>query len=382
LKRINVVFILAFILGACNLPEASSSSGVANIHTVAAQTVAARMTDSGTDTAPTTPQLSQTAALPSETMLPPTAVSTFLPTLDTECDHIAWGADITIKDGTTLKPGQVFTKTWQLKNSGTCSWTSDYALVLVSGHAMQAPAYVQITTDSVEPGKTVDISITLVAPQEPGEYQGFFKLRNADGVNFGLDDSSKPFWVKIRVGDEAGVVFDFIARADDAEWGSGTAPINFAKPGHQTITYGGQSSDLNGFASVQDDVKIEDGHISGKILTTGPKNVQDGYVVGRFPIYTIASGDHLQGYLGFIPKADGTCGVGRATFRIYYTIKDDMGTLKKLGSWEERCDGEMRKINLDLAELAGSSVRFYLAVLANGSPEQDWVVWSSLGVMR
>ena len=59
-----------------------------------------------------------------------------------------------------------------------------------------------------------------------------------------------------------------------------------------------------------------------------------------------------------------------------------MGTLKKLGSWEERCDGEMRKISLDLAELSGKSVHFYLAVLAGGSPEQDWVVWSSLGVMR
>jgi len=382
MKRIVIVFILVFIFGACNMPEDSSSSIAVNIHTVAAQTEAARMTESGTDAVPATQQLTQSAALPSETMVPLTAVSTSLATLDTECDHISWGSDITIKDGTTLKPGQVFTKTWRLKNSGACIWTSDYALVLVSGHAMQAPAYVQITTDSVEPGKTVDLSITLVAPQEPGVYQGFFKLRNADGINFGLGDSSKPFWVKIRVGDEAGVVFDFVARADDAEWGSGTAPVNFAEPGHQTITYGGQSSDSSGFASVQDDVKLEDGNISGKILTTGPKNVDDGYVVGRYPLYTIGYGDQLQGHLGFSPKADGTCGVGRVTFRIYYTIKNDMGTLKKLGSWEERCDGEMRKINLDLTELAGSSVRVYLVVLAGDSPEQDWAVWSSLGVMR
>jgi len=382
MKRIAVVFFLAFIAGACNLPEDSFSPDAGNIHTVAAQTVAARMTDPGIGAVPATQQLTQSPALPSETLVPLTAVDTLDPPLDSECDHITWGTDITIKDGTTLKPGQVFTKTWRLKNSGACIWTSDYALVLVSGHAMQAPASVQITTDGVEPGKTVDVSITLVAPKEPGEYQGFFKLRNNDGINFGLGDSSKPFWVKIRVGDEAGVVFDFIARADDAEWGSGTGPINFAKPGHQTITYGGQSSDSSGFASVQDGIKTEDGDISGKILTAGPKNVSDGYVVGRFPLYTIGSGDYLQGHLGFIPKADGACGVGRATFLIYYTIKDDMGTLKKLGSWEERCDGEMRKINLDLAELAGNSVRFYLAVLADGSPEQDWVVWSSLGVMR
>jgi len=382
MKRFIVIFYFALLLGACNMPTESSAPNAINIHTVAAQTVAARMSGSGTEVVTATQQPMQSAAPPSETQTPTTAANTLSPSPDIDCDHITWGADITIPDDTTLKPGQVFTKTWQLENSGLCTWTSDYALVFVSGDAMQAPVYVQITSSGIAPGQKAEISITLVAPDDDGEYQGFYKLRNADGINFGLGESSKSFWVKIRVGDKAGVVFDFIARADEAKWGSGTAPINFAKPGHQEITYGGQASDSGGFASVQDIAKTEDGDISGKILTTGPKRVQNGYVVGRYPLTTIGFGDHLQGRLGFLPKADGTCGIGRATFRIYYTVGDDMGTLKQLGSWEERCDGEMHKINIDLGTFEGKTVRFYLALLADGSPEQDWAVWSSLGVMR
>lgn len=384
MKRLSILLGMVFLLGSCNMPDEPSAPSGGSIHTVAAQTVAARMTESGTESTPATqqPTQSQNAALPSATQPPPTAVNTPPPSFDSDCDHITWGADITIPDDTTLQPGQVFTKTWRLKNSGTCTWTSNYALVLDSGHAMQAPAYVQITTDGVGPGQMVDISITLVAPIEHGEYQGFFKLRNANGVDFGLGDSSNPFWVKIRVSDEAGVVFDFIARANEATWGSGTTPINFAKPGHQTVTYGGQVSDDAGYANVQDNLKIEDGETSGKILRTDPKNEQDGYIVGRYPIYTVGLGDRLSGSLGFLPKPNGSCGVGRATFRIYYTLGDDMGTLKQLDSWEERCDGEINKINLDLDTLVGKSVRFYLAVLASGSPEQDWAVWSSLGVVR
>ncbi|MBE9523922.1 MAG: hypothetical protein IMY76_02410 [Chloroflexi bacterium] len=382
MKHLIVFFSCALLLGACNMPDDSPQIDGINIHTVAAQTVAARMSETGTDAAPATQQPVQNTASPVETQTPTTARNTLSPSPVSDCDHITWGADITIPDGTTLNPGQVFTKTWQLKNSGTCNWTSDYALVFVSGDAMQAPAYVQVTSNSIAPGQKAEISITLVAPTDDGEYQGFYKLRNADGTNFGLGDSSKSFWVKIQVGGEAGVMFDFIAQADEAKWGSGTAPINFAKPGHEEITYGGQASDSGGFASVQDDVKIEDGGISGKILTTGPKQVQDGYVVGRYPLTMIGFGNRLQGRLGFLPRSDGTCGIGRATFLIYYTVGDDMGTLEQLGSWEERCDGEMRKINIDLEALVGKELRFYLALLADGSPDQDWAVWSSLGVMR
>jgi len=39
------------------------------------------------------------------------------------CDRAQFISDVTVPDGTTFAPGATFTKTWRLKNSGTCTWT-------------------------------------------------------------------------------------------------------------------------------------------------------------------------------------------------------------------------------------------------------------------
>ena len=190
------------------------------------------------------------------------------------------------------------------------------------------------------------------------------------------------FWVELEGLEFSGVMVDFISQAKNAAWGSGTSPLDFNNPGDTNISYGGPDTDANGFAMVKDNQKLEDGKVSGKILETHPKWVNDGYVIGRFPAYTIGNGDYISAKLGFIAFADGSCGAGDAIFRIYYTEGNNMGTLTQLGSWSETCDGNLKKIQVDLSHLSGKSVRFYLAILANGSSGQDWAVWDSLGVMR
>jgi hypothetical protein len=92
-----------------------------------------------------------------------------------------------------MDPGETFTKTWRLKNAGTCSWTPSYAVVFSSGDSMSGPATQALTTN-VNPGQTVDISINLKAPSTPGTYRGDWKLRNAAGVTFAS------FYVEIKVG--------------------------------------------------------------------------------------------------------------------------------------------------------------------------------------
>ncbi|MEA3350879.1 MAG: NBR1-Ig-like domain-containing protein [Chloroflexota bacterium] len=396
------VVVLAF-LGACNMPKKAApnqeSSGI--IYTVAAQTVQAQMTQSasGEQNTPQPVQTIATTAVPSDASNPPPTdtqpapapTNTPLPTntppptpTEIPCDHIDFGdpIDITIPDGTEINPGDSFTKTWRLKNGGSCTWTSGYDLVFVTGDNMSAPASQQLTSGTVAPGQEIDVSVNLVAPDDPGDYRGYFKLRNPSGVLFGWGDESKSFWADIEVPDISGVMFDFIARADEAEWGSGTTPMDFDNPGTTDIDYGGPDTDANGFAMVKDGTKLEDGDLGGKILETHPKWVNDGYIIGRYPAYDVGSGDYIKGHLGFIAFADGSCGGGDAKFRIYYTIGNDMGTLSQLGSWHETCDGTMKKINIDINSLKGKTVHFYLVVLANGSAGQDWAVWDSLGVMR
>jgi len=89
-----------------------------------------------TPTWTTLPSLTPTIR-PTITVLIPTETQT--PTLDfvqdynyqpasTGCDVAGFVADITIPDGTEMAPGSVFTKTWSLKNDGTCTWNSDYRI--------------------------------------------------------------------------------------------------------------------------------------------------------------------------------------------------------------------------------------------------------------
>ena len=110
-----------------------------------------------------------------------------------DCDKGDFVTDVTIPDGTILNPNESFTKTWRIKNTGTCSWTSAYAFVFSSGDAMDGPS-AQSLAGNVNPGETVDISVNLKAPGTAGSYRGYWKLRNAAGVLFAT------VYVDIKVG--------------------------------------------------------------------------------------------------------------------------------------------------------------------------------------
>ena len=84
-----------------------------------------------------------------------------------------------------LAPGATFTKTWRLKNSGSCTWTTSYSIVFYSGAQMGAPTSVSFPY-AVPPGQTVDLTVNMVAPVAEGEYRGFWILRNASGGLFGI----------------------------------------------------------------------------------------------------------------------------------------------------------------------------------------------------
>ncbi|HBX70986.1 MAG TPA: hypothetical protein DEH25_16830 [Chloroflexi bacterium] len=394
-RKLLIVFLLLLMVSlACNMPgrEATPTPDPGALYTVAAQTLEAQMTQSAANPQATQSVPSPTAqpGMPTNTPQPPTqtqppATNTPKPTLtpsQVPCDYLEFVDDVTIEDGTEIDSGEPFEKIWRLKNAGSCTWNSDYDLVFDSGDKMNAPDSQQLTTGTVAPGQEFDVKVALTAPDDPGEYRGNFKLRNPGGTIFGLGNQSKPFWVEIVVPGRSGVMLDFLVDAKNADWGSGVEPVDFAGPGHNDVTYGGPDTDTNGFAMIKDGVKLESGKVSGKILETHPKWENNGYIVGKFPAYKVGAGDYIKGQIGFIAKADGSCGVGSVTFEIHYTKGDDLGTRTRLGKWTKACNGQMQSINVDLADLKGETVRFYLVVLANGAADQDWAVWSSLGVMR
>ncbi len=152
---------------------------------------------------PTQPSQAPTQAMPQ----PPAAQPTAIPptTVQIPCDRAGFVKDVTINDGTKVKAGEVFNKTWRLRNDGSCPWTSAYAVVFDHGDQMGATMAINFTAADIAPGQSVDVTVTLTAPTKPGTYQGFFLLKNASGRKFGIgNNADQAFWVKIVVEAAAG----------------------------------------------------------------------------------------------------------------------------------------------------------------------------------
>jgi len=107
-------------------------------------------------------------------------------------DKVQLISDMTIPPNTLIRPGQSFSKTWRLRNIGTCRWENGYALVFVGGSQMYAQD--NIIVPPIQPKGVVDISVPMIAPSAPGTYQGQWRMRNERGELFGT-----PIWVKIVV---------------------------------------------------------------------------------------------------------------------------------------------------------------------------------------
>lgn len=198
---VSILIVSAILLGACNMPNGESATD-SDATTIAATSAAifTRAAETAAVTGiPTATTASQATALPTNTLVPtlppPTATNTPIP-----CNRASFVKDVTYADNSEIPAGVTFTKTWRIKNNGSCTWNSSYVLLFDSGEQMGAPATASITPGTVSPGATVDISVDLTAPTTPGSYQGKFKLRSPDNIVFGINaDGQGPFWVKIVV---------------------------------------------------------------------------------------------------------------------------------------------------------------------------------------
>jgi hypothetical protein len=284
------------------------------------------------------------------------------------CDWAQFVADVTVPDGTTLAPGVAFTKTWRLKNIGTCTWSTSYSLAFDSGSKMGGPTSVNLPK-SVGPGQTVDISINLTAPSSAGHYIGYWMFKNASGVLFGIGSTyNKPWWVEINVsGTAPGAAYDFAANYCAASWYSiaGNLPCP------------GTDGDSRGFVIKQDNPRLENGvYDGGSGLVTNPQNAYNGDIHGKFPAFHVQSGDKFQAKINCAYGAS-SCYV---TFRLDYQIGS--GPVINYWAFREKYEGQYYAANVDLSPLAGNDVKFILTVLATGSAAGDRALWSNPIIAR
>jgi hypothetical protein len=201
--------IIAFGIMACfpmtmlTLPLLRSDGSPADDPAATLQVIVAQTLQAITQNAPTPTSVPLTATPPPPTVTPVPPTNTPPPTATavSYCDWVTFVKDVSIPDGTKLSAGDTFTKTWRLTNRGTCTWTPDYMLVFVSGDAMGGTTSVRLP-GYVSPGQSLDVSVTLTAPNRRGPHIGYWMLRNTSGLVFGFGESAnQAFYVDIYVED-------------------------------------------------------------------------------------------------------------------------------------------------------------------------------------
>ena len=111
---------------------------------------------------------------------PPTAAPVTLTASPTPaCKPTVELDDVTVPDGSRLKPGEAFVKAWRFLNTGNCAWEKGWALVFQNGERFSAPDTAPISVADV--GKSVEVSMTMKAPQSPGTYAGVWAVQMPSG---------------------------------------------------------------------------------------------------------------------------------------------------------------------------------------------------------
>ena len=219
IQWLTITLLLAVGLASCNISKAPEPTQDVNaVYTSVASTMIAQLDDQLTQTAQAVPAtaLASPTELPTLPPLPTisiestnipvsasssvTPITVFTPVGGTPlaggtggtsstavgCADSAFILDITIQDGTTEKPGTVFTKIWRMQNTGTCAWSSGFKFAFVSGSKMGGGDYtITRKYDFVTPGATKDFGFKLTAPTVPNTYTGCWKMQTDQGYWFG-----------------------------------------------------------------------------------------------------------------------------------------------------------------------------------------------------
>jgi polar amino acid transport system substrate-binding protein len=147
------------------------------------------------------PPASTPTPIPPPTSEAPTATPVGPPTPVPCINGMRYVADLNLDDHNMtapppVSPGQAFQKGWRIANSGTCTWNPNYRLVYVNGNRPEASMGGQPTAVQalVAPGQAYDIFVNLIAPLQPGVFQGFWQMVDPQGRPFG-----DRIWVGVTV---------------------------------------------------------------------------------------------------------------------------------------------------------------------------------------
>jgi len=83
-------------------------------------------------------------------------------------------SDVTIPDNSKIAFSTEFTKTWAIKNNGTCDWQPGFALRPAGGDRLSESESAPVPP--AKAGETVQVSVRMKAPDDPGTYISKWQL--------------------------------------------------------------------------------------------------------------------------------------------------------------------------------------------------------------
>jgi hypothetical protein len=382
LKRYAWIFGLVVLLVGCNFPgsqpaviatpnvvETAAVLTVQAIRTQIAQgptevdqpTLAPTWTPPAEAEAPTatpTEEIEPTSTpWPTYTPLPTyTPYPTATATATAICNQMQFVKDVTIPDGTWMRPKQNFTKIWEVRNTGSCTWDAGYSVVYGDeGGMLGAAASHPLPSAPVRPGETVRIAVAFTAPDSDGTYTSAWRLRSTNGEKFGR------VTVKI-VADGNPDRFVFADKLCSAEWRSGAGIIPCPSEKNQA----------NGYMFMTKEPKFENGAVDDEAtIIMHPQKVNNGELAGYFfAIKMPASPAHFRTVIGCTYGHPG-CDTYMAVF---YRV-DGTDTAYLVGDWDVKYDGVLKHIDVDLTSkgLENKIVHFSFLVRAKGNANDDEV---------
>jgi hypothetical protein len=118
----------------------------------------------------------------------------FVPTTTTKngCNDGTFMGETAPLDGTVMDPLKNFSKGWQILNSGTCAWDEGYSFAFL-GSPPSTPGFEGYSIvlpknkpeDYTKPNSTQTYIVKLTTPKTPGDYKGYWKLKDDAGNFFG-----------------------------------------------------------------------------------------------------------------------------------------------------------------------------------------------------
>ena len=239
-------------------------------------------------------------------------------------------------------------------------------------------------TAQINPETNGEISVSMVAPSEPGSYRGVWQLHDLAGEPFGPEMyleievlPADPTDVNVSSSGDSEVLYDFIANADEATWSAGNTTYT---PADTRVTEELEIPAPQGLVATGIGLLRGNQESADNVLLTYP-DADLGFIEGKYVVDTpLQPTDTLVANLGF-PKLSILSDDG-VIFEVVFTPDDDSEGVQILSTNVQYQDSPVADVVPLSGIEAGQTGTFTVRVLGGDSLSRDYAVWIDLRLVR